>query len=76
MLWPSINIATPTNLIFFTVTTPELERIQEAYKRACGFAGIMKETVFIRDVLGDSVPIKLGQVCSQQTKIAFHAIEF
>jgi len=49
--------------ICFSVTTPELERIQEAYKRACGFAGIMKETVFIRDVLGDNVPAKLGQVC-------------
>ena len=47
----------------FAVTSSELERIQEAYKRACGFAGIMKETVFLRDVLGDSVPIKLSQVC-------------
>ena len=47
----------------FLVTATELDRIQEAYKRACGCAGIMKETVFVRDVLSDSVPVKLAQVC-------------
>ena len=49
-------------LIFFLVTSLELERLQEAYKRACGFSGIMKEAVFVRDVLGDNVPVKLAQV--------------
>jgi len=48
---------------FFSVTDDELVRIQAAYKRACGYAGIMREVVFVRDVLGDFVPAKLAQVC-------------
>uniref|UniRef100_H2ZLM8 Ubiquitin carboxyl-terminal hydrolase 32 n=1 Tax=Ciona savignyi TaxID=51511 RepID=H2ZLM8_CIOSA len=43
------------------VTSVELQRIQEAYKRSCGFAGVMREAVFIRDVLGENVPQKLSQ---------------
>ncbi|CAK8672621.1 unnamed protein product [Clavelina lepadiformis] len=43
------------------VTTTELDRIQEAYKRACGYAGLMREATFLRDVLGDNVPTKLSQ---------------
>ena len=44
------------------MTASELERLQEAYKRACGLAGLMKEAVFIKDVLGENVPVKLAQV--------------
>nr|CAB3267554.1 ubiquitin carboxyl-terminal hydrolase 32 [Phallusia mammillata] len=43
------------------VTDTELKRIQAAYKRACGYAGVMRELVFVRDVLGESVPQKLAQ---------------
>uniref|UniRef100_F6PJ70 Ubiquitin carboxyl-terminal hydrolase 32 n=1 Tax=Ciona intestinalis TaxID=7719 RepID=F6PJ70_CIOIN len=43
------------------VTSIELQRLQEAYKRSCGYAGIMREAVFVRDVLGENVPTKLSQ---------------
>ena len=44
------------------VCEDEVRRISDAYKRACGIGSGMKEAVFIRDVMGDSVPEKLSQV--------------
>ena len=53
------------------VCEDEVRRISDAYKRACGIGSGMKEAVFIRDVMGDSVPEKLSQVTTWKYQFLF-----
>lgn len=48
--------------LFFVVKEDELKRLRLAFKRIAGASGVMSKTLFIREVLGDAVPIKLAEV--------------
>ena len=50
--------------VFFlsTVSDDEFKRLREAFKRYSTPAGYMSRPIFIKDVLGDSMPAKLGEV--------------
>lgn len=49
-------------LDLFTVTDEEMQRLRLAFKRASGVAGLMVETLFAREVLGDCVPVRVAEV--------------
>ncbi len=44
------------------VPGPVLTRIQETFKRLSSVSGSLPQLTFMRDVLGDAVPIKLAEV--------------
>ena len=40
----------------------ELRRLKEAFKRTSTLSGFMTRQAFIKEVLGDGMPIKLAEV--------------
>ena len=44
------------------MTDAELKRLKDAFKRSSTLNGYMTKQVFIREVLGDGVPVKLAEV--------------
>lgn len=49
-------------ILFVLVTEEELQRLRLAFKRASGVGGVMPQTTFAREVLGDGVPPKVIEV--------------
>ena len=50
---------------FLPVSPKALERIEETFKRSSLATGYLPQATFIRDVLGETVPGKLSEVCRQ-----------
>jgi len=48
--------------LFSVVNDAELKRLKEAFKRSSSLGGYMTRQFFIRDVLGDGVPVRLAEV--------------
>lgn len=44
------------------VTEPELKRLKEAFKRLSNLNGLISKQSFVKDVLGDGVPIPVAEV--------------
>ena len=49
-------------LVCIAVNEDELKRLRLAFKRIAGASGVMGKSLFIREVLGESVPPKLAEV--------------
>ncbi len=45
------------------------ERIEETFRRSSTASGYLPQASFIRDVIGDSVPEKLSEVCTLTTAL-------
>ena len=58
----------------FSVSENELKRLKDAFKRSSTLSGFMTRNVFIREVLGDGVPIKLAEV--RYVTIVFDSFKF
>lgn len=56
-------------LILLIVTDEELQRLRLAFKRASGVSGLMVETLFAREVLGDCVPVRVAEVISYPLRV-------
>ena len=61
------------------MTDAELQRLKDAFKRSSTLGGHMTRNVFIREVLGDGVPMRLAEVVSYpygmrpcENEIIFH----
>ena len=50
-------------LFCIAVNEDELKRLRLAFKRIAGASGVMGKSLFLREVLGESVPPKLAEVC-------------
>lgn len=44
------------------MSEPELKRLKEAFKRSSSLSGYMSKNAFLREVLGDNVPLRLAEV--------------
>ena len=53
------------NLAFRSVNEEELKRLRMAFKRIAGASGVISKPLFLREVLGDNVPVKLAAVIIQ-----------
>lgn len=49
-------------VIYVSVTEPELKRIKEAFKRLSNQIGFIDKQTFVKDVLGDGVPLPISEV--------------
>jgi len=52
-----------------SVSDSELKRLREAFKRLSPVNGAITKHSFIREVLGDGVPLSIAEVCFNITVI-------
>lgn len=50
------------NLYTFLVTEAEFKRLKEAFKRSSNLNGLISKQSFVKDVLGDGVPVPVAEV--------------
>lgn len=49
-------------ILFLAVSDAEFTRLKDAYKRTATLNGAITKQAFIREVLGDGVPLQLAEV--------------
>uniref|UniRef100_A0A4W3JWA4 Ubiquitin carboxyl-terminal hydrolase 32 n=1 Tax=Callorhinchus milii TaxID=7868 RepID=A0A4W3JWA4_CALMI len=60
-----LNIRREYALFFNAVTDVELKRLKDAFKRTSGLSIYMTQQCFVKEVLGDGVPLKVAEVIYQ-----------
>lgn len=57
--------------VLFLVSDAELKRLREAFKRLSPVNGAITKSSFIKEVLGDGVPLSIADVCFSVDSILF-----